>query len=829
MGGVGGLLKGAGIATLAVGAFKGAQMLSEGSDMAKERDLTLDALKRQLGDLGVSFRELQEASETASQGLGVDAREFAKLAEQFTQASHGADRTPAALADETRGATGFARAYGMQPGAGVSFFGGMRAMDPRQNNRELALLLAEAIDRTGGRALASDVLQAVQSFAASTARLSLSSPNLAGFTGAYAGMLNQGGPGMTADNVASILGRANASISGLGAAGEAGQNFMLQAFNQAGGVINPLEARAQAAGGMFATRASIYGRGTKESPYTQYGQYLSDRGVDVKGLLGSEPDVTNFEAVRRLADKEFKGRPELELNAMQRLFGLSSPQQASALMGMRSEDMGGLGQLLQKSGVDIGSVNESGIRTLAKISGATSKDDLLGVYGNMAARTGKGALTDDDRRQLEAAKGGNTEDFRTLLAKIAATKDQEETQATDARDAAASLQTIQSILGEKIYPAMTTMKDYVVEIAKFMGVSPELMEGPTGKGSGLSDKQVSDLKSRRADLVEQMSKAANWFHYGETMKDPATGRELNAEETRAARQKELDDINRQLSPQTVDAGSAKVPDADTTSGKTPATSKTPASFTPERAAQLNATERKYNLPAGLLRGVYGTESSFGKNTGVSSAGAEGHFQFMKETAARYGVKIGDFDSEQEGAGHYLSDLIKRRHGDVKAALRDYDGVKKNIAAGNDYIAKVQHNGNVKLDGTKDQFAQGLDPDPKIVELPSERDPSGRSYTGSVSKDGTKDQFAQGLDPDPKIVELPPERDPSGRSYTGSVSKQAKSARGSGQTEAARDTVILDINMNVISGNGGGSSTVHQVNTSFDVPRGSGVQRATISN
>lgn len=81
--------------------------------------------------------------------------------------------------------------------------------------------------------------------------------------------------------------------------------------------------------------------------------------------------------------------------------------------------------------------------------------------------------------------------------------------------------------------------------------------------------------------------------------------------------------------------------------------------------------KKYGVKPRLLWGVYGTESSFGKDLSTSSAGAQGHFQFIPSTAREYGVKPGSLKSSAKGAAHYLSDLGVQ--GDKKAALNSYSG------------------------------------------------------------------------------------------------------------------------------------------------------------
>lgn len=106
-------------------------------------------------------------------------------------------------------------------------------------------------------------------------------------------------------------------------------------------------------------------------------------------------------------------------------------------------------------------------------------------------------------------------------------------------------------------------------------------------------------------------------------------------------------------------------------------------------------EQKYSLPKNILAGMWGTESSFGKNLFNPTSGTIGNFQWKPETAAQYGVKPGDLDSEADGVGRYMSDLHRKR-GTWKGALFDYNGVVNNVGSGEDYVQKVK-----KLGGTGD--------------------------------------------------------------------------------------------------------------------------------
>lgn len=94
--------------------------------------------------------------------------------------------------------------------------------------------------------------------------------------------------------------------------------------------------------------------------------------------------------------------------------------------------------------------------------------------------------------------------------------------------------------------------------------------------------------------------------------------------------------------------------------------------------QLSDLERKYDLPAGLLDSVWDTESARGRNM-KSSAGAEGHFQFMPETAKQYGLKNPyDFQESADAAARMYADLLRQYGGDVRKALAAYNWGSGNL-------------------------------------------------------------------------------------------------------------------------------------------------------
>jgi hypothetical protein len=269
-------------------------------------------------------------------------------------------------------------------------------------------------------------------------------------------MLRNGGPGMTSDVAAAILGQANSAMMQGGMAGEAGQNFMLEAFNKTGPMTNAVEAKALEAGGLFASRGTAFGEGT---PLVQYME-TADNGVDpdkegiaeMQRLCGHDDQSksTNFDAFKSNLNAQESDK-WIRMDATQRMFGLSLPQQAAALLNLDGKGYGAMKENLGNAGISLNDLNATGVQTEAEISGANTKGELSKVYGDIRARTGPGSLSDDEKSRLDAAQGGNAVDFKTLLTQIMASEDQEETIGSDIRKGNASLENIQIAIGEKLF------------------------------------------------------------------------------------------------------------------------------------------------------------------------------------------------------------------------------------------------------------------------------------------------------------------------------------------------------------------------------------------
>lgn len=83
-------------------------------------------------------------------------------------------------------------------------------------------------------------------------------------------------------------------------------------------------------------------------------------------------------------------------------------------------------------------------------------------------------------------------------------------------------------------------------------------------------------------------------------------------------------------------------------------------------------EKQYGLPPGWLGRVWAQESARGGNM-LSSAGAQGHFQFMPATARQYGLSDpSDLGSSATAAAQMYGNLLRKYGGDERKAAAAYN-------------------------------------------------------------------------------------------------------------------------------------------------------------
>lgn len=110
-------------------------------------------------------------------------------------------------------------------------------------------------------------------------------------------------------------------------------------------------------------------------------------------------------------------------------------------------------------------------------------------------------------------------------------------------------------------------------------------------------------------------------------------------------------------------------------GFKPKVQKIPNDFARFRVIQ-DAAER-HGVPPEILGGVYAAETSYGRNKNVSSAGAEGPFQFMPGTARQYGINPYNFEQAADAAAKFLASNYKKT-GNWEDAVAGYNAGPGNM-------------------------------------------------------------------------------------------------------------------------------------------------------
>jgi hypothetical protein len=103
------------------------------------------------------------------------------------------------------------------------------------------------------------------------------------------------------------------------------------------------------------------------------------------------------------------------------------------------------------------------------------------------------------------------------------------------------------------------------------------------------------------------------------------------------------------------------------------------SGTDSKSDYLNKLEKFAGIPAGALDALWSRESARGENKGFSRAGALGDFQFMQETANRFGLRDrSDFATSAQAAAKYIAELLRRYGGNSQKAFAAYNAGEKRV-------------------------------------------------------------------------------------------------------------------------------------------------------
>lgn len=410
-------------------------MATEGVQQAGEEAMANDRLLRTLRDLDTGFMGLRDRLRQASDGLALTYVETQQLAASFAHAS--GETSAGGVVRGVRTAAGFARGYGLDPGAVTQGFG--RAAFLGEDPRRFAVMLAEAIQSSGMTGRPMEVMETLLRFQETNARR-FGAPNaIELFAGAYSTLSGSGNPGLRGGGAEAMLRAIDAAVTQGGGAGEAGRFVTWRAMSRHG-VRDIFQQQYALEGGMFG---------------------------GVNGGEAGPGNPTNFEAMFEEASRLYPGDNNRyrRWHAMGRYFGLNSRQMQALEQARGNGGFGAIRDVFQGAGINIGSVSADSLRDIAEV--AAPGADLGAWRTRVLARQD---LTAEQRRQLESASG---DDLRNTLMRTLAGLGREQTDGSRFQEATANLTNALTHVGTGLLPVVASLKDVLADFTGVVGTLGE--------------------------------------------------------------------------------------------------------------------------------------------------------------------------------------------------------------------------------------------------------------------------------------------------------------------------------------------------------------------
>jgi hypothetical protein len=529
----------------AVGGLAGAITSLLGSiGEARDIAISLDTLKRTLGDTNVSFSKLQDNTHRLADEFSLTDAEAIGLTKNYSNLS-GHDKDLPGLRDEVGVGVGFSRSFGLDPSAGVGFFGQMRGMGitgSADDNKKLALLIGESVAKAGDLPRLGDVLAGLTRYMEGAARTSLTAPNSAAWLSRFAGLEKSGLAGMDPTTASSIIGSIDGSIR-QGGLSEAGKNFMSGALQKDQG-LNPIQAAIQLEGGAFGSGRSTFG------PNSPMSRFYSRFGGG-SPLSSWSSDESNVSVLQRNLTKQYGNKsPDLMLDAFKNTFGTSYGQSA-AWLATDPEQNDSMLKRMQRLGLNWKDVNASGVSKLSQIES-------------------DGSLSDEQKDQM---------------VRETASKNQEDTIGSEARRASIDGSNAMVRLAAEGLPMLSSIQAGVLKLAGLDPMGPQKAK--------LKEEHEANLQAIAADQGAVRDKAVEAYKAITPWAKRATGLGLTEEQAKAKEAADIAGGNLRTAERAEnDRYDTAVSDLDKKTG--PARSPTPGTSTkpPEAARQMDKQQQK---------------------------------------------------------------------------------------------------------------------------------------------------------------------------------------------------------------------------------------------
>lgn len=680
-----------GLGALGLGKMVGA--VSEKMGQAEDNAVAYDRLKRTLGDVNVSFGALKSVVESSADNVKVTFNEAARLGSQFAKLGNLTAEQYKTLSGELETGVGLSRAYGLDPSQGVGVMGqmrGMRVTGNEQDSRKFALLIGETIARSNAFAKADEVMDAIAGYATQQTRNSLGA-NVAGYAGMFGALTGSGIPGLDPSGTAGLLARVNASLSAGGAKGEASQFFSASIGARYG--LDPFQMQLWREGGAFSTLNSTFGPGSMASRF---------------GMRGPSGNTTFLGASLDELRRQYGGNQGRLAHATANHLGVNMSQ-AMALLAIDPNQTGDMERRMRAAGVSLTDLNSAGIASMSKVMYG-SDSDRMSVANSLRARTGAGALTADEQRQLDATmKSGDIDAQKELLTRLVASRDQEQTQGKDIRDSKTALDNIKTAIADRLIPLTQEMRHGIMYIAgrgekSTADIQEAVLRGDSkGKRQAIEGKYKALIDEQGQRIVEARA-SEDPFGPNSVQKAAESARiqaEANAEINRLKEEQadlieeENDLLNERIREMRAEVEKVSLPAGGGSAyyggpsgrfangrrggggGGAVAPKGLGALATdPAFQALIAGYEKEIGAPEGLLRAQLEQESGY-HTSAVSPAGAEGLAQFMPETRRGLERKFGrSFDPYNKDDAAFMQKELMRelyqQFGNWDDALRAYN-------------------------------------------------------------------------------------------------------------------------------------------------------------
>jgi len=472
--GMGSLLPGAaGIVGGAVGGIIGGTA-DRHMGQAKDEARMYSELRRSLGSTTTDFDLLRDSVRHVISGFGVTDNEAANLANQFAKIAGLSGDETGYIASSMRTSLGFAQGYGMAPGAATDFFANMKLVGGARNdtdNRRLALMIGESVQRGGTSAKMDEVLSALSGMASHYAQNAMSAPGVGQYASYLSTLTGSNYSGVSGDpnSAANLMNMMNSGASGGGTKGDASRYHWLMAAQRALPGMSMLDFGTMQTAGAFGELSPLFAEDSAQMKVAMENKDQStvDQLRRTRQSIDGSGYRNMFGIGMNYINSVAGGNSYMQNSMFRGMFG-GNQQQAAVLIDRLQKDPG-LGRLeseLHRYHIGLDKLQPSQVAVMSQLlkGGDDSTEAMVKQYDKLIE---SGKLHGDEKSAADSImkREGYGENFKKMLLDLTAKYDVD-----DGQKAQTTQIDIQNKIQEKVSDLIgveTIAKDGILEIVKF--------------------------------------------------------------------------------------------------------------------------------------------------------------------------------------------------------------------------------------------------------------------------------------------------------------------------------------------------------------------------